>query len=48
MIKPFTLPIEAEWRICVRNVTVIGSDIGLALTNAWILLIRPLGTSLKF
>ena len=42
--------IEAEWRICVVKLTIIGSDNGLSpgrhqaiiWTNAWILLIGPL------
>ena len=43
---------EAEWRMCVSKLTIIGSDNGLSLwqrqviiwTNAAILLIGPLGT----
>ena len=45
--------IEAEWRICVGKLTILGSDNGLApgrrqaiiWTNAGILLIGPLGTN---
>ena len=45
------LLIEAEWRICVSKLTIIGSDNGLSpdqrqvitWTNAAILLIEPLG-----
>ena len=53
-MKPLSSKIiEAEWRICVGNPTIIGSDNGLSpsqcqaiiWTNARILLIGPLGTN---
>ena len=51
--KYFMQLIEAEWRICIGKITIIGSDNSLApgrrqamiWTNAGILLIGPLGTS---